>query len=294
MEFPRSGMLAPLGLLGVYLLSFLLPVIFALKAANFYLARQTTSETIIDVFAHSLRIGAQGSYRRVSHNPALNPEPGADFLMAGWFKLNRFPERGQRVLLFSKFDVQSESREGFGVGISRDLDQLRPVVYWRDSKGKGGWYPFSEIEIPPQAWILVALSFRNDRYLGLHAATLVPGEKPKMQLLGGYDLNEGIMPVNTADLVSGASGQNAFRGEVGPAFVFSGSGLSDDFRTLLKDITRNPGEIPAGVRDDALKLALADSISHEDQGPLKVAVEFVGAQRRKERRARATGEVSAG
>jgi hypothetical protein len=89
----------------------------------------------------------------------------------------------------------------------------------------------------------MAVSFRQNRFLGVHMAPLKP-ELP-IEALGGYDF-DGIRPSNESELVVGAFGGSKFKGRLGPFGVIQKAGLSEEISALLERLRASPGAVPAG------------------------------------------------
>jgi hypothetical protein len=133
------------------------------------------------------------------------------------------------------------------------------MVYWRDEHGHGDWYSFAPLQMSQRSWMMVAVSFRESRYLGVHAADLSPGAP--VQLLGGYDLEDGGLPTNAADLVVGALGSSPFRGRIGPVGVISKAGLSNELVDLLQEI-RVARDCAPPAEAASVRLFISGAIDH--------------------------------
>lgn len=269
-----------LGLL--FLLSFSLPVVFAVKAAGFFLRGDGDDSDGEDRFPDAQTISLPGTFLRVRPSTGLDPVADKDFLFVGWFKLKKLPEVGQKVVVFTKNDQDGKKQGGYSIAISRDADAFRPVVYWKDSRGNGGIYPFASMSILSRKWFMLALSFREKRFLGVHGALLDGVQKPKVKLLGGYEVEDGILPTNGGDLQIGAMNQNVFRGQIGPFGIFMKQGMSDQLPAILDNFIKSPEDTDRRFTSNEIVLWSPGSL--EDRGPERRTIELVGVAKSPKRK----------
>ena len=249
-------------LTGLFAASFMLPVLFLLFEDK--LGVWSDGQLQGDgqaLFSNPFRVKGPGVFFRVRDHQGLDPLSGRDFLLLGWFNLKRLPQPGKRIVLLSKYEDHSLTPKGYALGLLRDADACRPVVYWNDRGGKGGWYVFSQMDILPRTWFMLALSFRRDRYLGLHSALyLDDAESPRIQLLGGYDLESAVIPESNAQLVMGSFRTSSLRGMIGTIGIFESENLSEDLDSILFSAAANPGEIPDTFDEQQVKFWSVDGV----------------------------------
>lgn len=201
---------------------------------------------------------------------SFDPSPGRDLLIGVWFALPRQVKNGERMPLFSKISREEGEPHGYALSLVGEPEGTRVQAFWKTAEGVGRWFSFAELKIIPGAWNLLVLSFREGRYLGVHSSFKLPGvEKPEISLLGGYDLASldraaAELPAEGADrrylatslgeLTLGSSGKSRFRGIVGGVILVKARDLTGSIRDLLKELTRNPLEFPASIRDQECKL----------------------------------------
>ena len=231
------------GLLGLFIVSFSLPFLLAGGIGDYLTPLHQSEDSVDQVFPEATVVSGPQSYLNVNAGELLDPPSDKDFLVGGWFKLRTAPRPGERMVFFSKIDEQT--RSGYAVGLARDNDSMRPIVYWRDTQGRGGWRNFPEYAVPARTWFLLGLSFYGGRYLGLHMVTLAEDAKPQVKLIGGYDLGEGAYLKSTAPLLIGASGNSAFRGKIGPVAVFNARDLKQDLSSILDELSIAPRQVPS-------------------------------------------------
>jgi len=258
----------------LFLLSFSLPVLYGVSSTGLLatlLPDEPREVPRDEVFPTSRAINASDGEIRVKHAPTLDPAGGAALIIASWFKVKRLPERGGRMILLAKFDSAHRHRPGYALSLSEDGGRYRPGIYWRDGAGTGKWFSFSEFAITPREWFMLALTFHDDRFLGLHGSVPVPGQKAQVVLLGGYDLGAVDIPSSGADLVVAPVSGHRFTGRVGPIGLFSGIDLSERYRPILKSLAREPLEIPDQLDDEEVHLWIVDGAV--DRSPLAQQVE---------------------
>jgi hypothetical protein len=189
------------------------------------------------------------------------------FLLTAWIKLRSELIDGDRAAIISKFDPNTLSKPGYAVALVGGPDGVRPQVYWQDENGKGKWLSFAATQMQPKEWYLLALSFRDGRYLGLHIRPLK--ESGKVEILGGYDLYGHTIPSPKADLLVGAFGSSKFRGRVGPIGVFSGKEMFSDIPKILKTMAAAPTQVAHQIDTDEVVLWASPKV---DRGPKQLAI----------------------
>jgi len=204
-----------------------------------------------------------GRYIEIGHSPQLNPQSGKDFLFMFWVKLKDFPQEGDRLILASKYSGSPPNVIGYAVGLRRDENVLRPIVFWGPERGVGRWYDFPEITIIPEAWNMFALSFHKNKFLGLQRTQEISGLASEPQVLGGYELQQGVGDFSEAPLLLGASPNRAFKGFIGPLSIVSKRNLNENYKELLTHFTKKPLEPQSIVNDKHVRLfVLSDLIDY--------------------------------
>jgi hypothetical protein len=219
-----------------------------------------------EAFAQAVSVTGVGTVLRVDNAQTLNPSTG-DFLLFAWFKLKNPLQDGDRAPFLGKYDENSKSKAGYALALVGGADGVRPHVFWQNEAGQGRWYAFASTQIKAQEWYLFAVTFRAQRYLGVHVAEFGPKVSP--EVLGGYDLEGQVLPSSSAPLEIGAAGTSKFRGRVGPFGVLHGLDVARDAGKIIKEIARNPESIPELV--DPSQIAIWANPRH-DLGPAQLDV----------------------
>lgn len=246
-------------LAALFTLSFILPLAFGLRMISGWFPSEAAQVEESDpVFPENITVQSQGAFLRISESPVLSPQPDKDYILAAWFNLKRVPQAGEDMSLISKVDHSHPFKPGFSLALSRHGSLVRPVIYWKDSQGKGGWYNFSEVRIVPRTWFSFVISVYGADRIGLHMVTIEEGQKPKRDLLGGFQLSVPVYPVTKEPLYVGSLQSGSFRGKIGPISVFSGKNLHKDFKDILKEISRDPLSIPSDIKPTEVMLWCPD------------------------------------
>lgn len=262
-------------LVALFFISFSLPLVLTFKFGGSF-GSSTAPGDSDTFFPGYTAIQVPGQHLEVSHSDDLNPMRGSDFIVSAWFKLSRLPQVKEKILLLGKNDANDDPHAGFVLGLSRDSDTIRPIVYWGDSTHRK-WYSFSDISIAAQSWFMLALSFQDDKYLGLHIA--MPGEsKTEVKLLGGYEVEDGVVPDSPGAFMIGSWGEGRFRGRIGPFGIFSKPGIGEGLKDVLKSLARRPLEVPDTLSAKHVKLWVPDGL--EDRSGLKRSLQMIGARKR--------------
>lgn len=217
-------------------------------------------------FGDAVAITRSGPALSVAHHALLNPTE-KDFMLFAWFKLRTEIDPKERSAFLGKYDSRDDNPDGYALALVGGTDGVRPHVYWQNSSGKGRWFAFASTRIEPGQWYLMGVTFRAQRYLGVHIAQHGPDAKP--EVLGGYDLDGGIIPSSQAKLSIGAFKKSRFRGHIGPFGVFQDIDVTKDAARIMKKIARDPSFESEAV--DASQIALwADPMV--DRGPLHLSI----------------------
>lgn len=264
----------------LFAVSFALPLIFAIKVGSLlYSDRESTDEHSrgSNFLSRSPLVSQPNSFLKINASRSLLPQEGKDFIFLLWVRPKKLPAPGERVVIMSKVDNESASRSGYALALQRETTGVKPFFYWRDRKGDGTWLSFSEIELVPRAWLMLALSFREARYLGMHGAVVVEQLKPELKLLGGYELEKRIFPSSESNLLVGSHGNGIFRGEIGPIGIFSADSFTDRLESLFNSALVKPEEVPADLSSEEVMLWTIDG--KNDSSNIGNTVEFIKPKR---------------
>jgi hypothetical protein len=240
LQIPPRALLV---LLLSFSLSFLVVIVAGLSAHKFQLGVRFSKilPASVDPIPDAITVNQSGVVVHVPHVDAINPDANVDWLLLNWIKLKKGILPDERVVLSAKYDPSSKVRPGFSVALRGGIDGVRPMVYWQNEEGDGRWFTFSPIQLQSREWYLLGVSFRRGT-LGMH---VVSSASPKSILpLGGYDVGEGVLPINSSELIVGSFANGRFRGKLGPFGIVKGEKLTKILPELLKQAARNPGTIP--------------------------------------------------
>lgn len=223
-----------------------------------------------EVFHESFRMRPRNLYYSVQDGGLLNPKEGEDSLLVVWFKLHRMPRLGRRTILVSKFDVDHPRRPGYAIALFRDANGIRPTIFWQASKQRGRWISFAEMEFLTQHWIMLALSFHENEYLGLHGAIILDQKRPEVQLLGGHQLRALTIPDAKSDFMVGALSDRQFRGQIGAVMVVQRKKLAEELLSIVADIVRAPTVLPAAISKQDLTFWSLDGATDLSKNKLAI------------------------
>lgn len=256
------------GFLGAFALAWLVvvAVYFSVKSGAPSTASLPAGEQVAGPFASTIKITTTGPAVKVKHNDALNPA-GSDFMLFVWFKSDTVIGADDRSAVVGKYDARERFPEGYGIALVGGAEGVRPQVYWHNKGTRGRWYVFASTHIEPQQWYLLAVTFRSQRYLGVHIAPMSP--TASSEVLGGYDLEGSVIPAADVDLLVGALGTSTFRGEIGPFGVLRSIDISKDVPKIMKRMAREPS-LGADVVDSSQVALWANPFV--DRGPLNMNI----------------------
>ena len=269
--FERRGVFFA-ALIGLFVVSFAIPMLFVFKIGGIWSNGQNVEEEVQkdQFFPEASNISAPNSYLSIASSPLIEPTTTEDFLITVWIKLRKLPLAGERLLILAKQDPESASRRGYALALARESDSIRPEVYWRDDNNNGTWFRFADATIVSKAWMMFAISFREQKYLGLHMGTRLENLEPELTLLGGYELENFILPKSSSPLLLGAFNNGKFRGNLGAVGVFARPNLSKDLNDLLQTHLQEPKEITNYFKDEEVKVFLADGKNDASSNKLEV------------------------
>jgi hypothetical protein len=215
------------------------------------LAGKPVTADQIETFTNAVEFRGRPAFVRVVAAEDLNPLPGKDFLIGLWIKPHSLPASPQTVPVLSRYSPEVLSKPGYSLSLSRDGDSMRVTVYWRASSGRGQVFVFSDIPLVPHAWTLLALSFHDQRYLGLHTVSKLPDGTSIVRLAGGYRVGERVSPDSSADLLAGS--YRGYQGAIGGLFVIQSKDLTQHLNRTLKNIGRSPRVFPENLSDNTIR-----------------------------------------
>ena len=240
-------------------------IFFSLKSGD--VSPNVPSAPVSDsAFADAIALTRSGTVLSVAHHQLLNPTD-SDFMLFVWFKLKSAIDLQERSAFLGKYDQRGGEPEGYALALVGGADGVRPHVYWQNSNGRGRWFAFASTTIEPGKWYVMGVTFRAQRYLGVHIASYGPEANP--EVLGGYDLDGSIIPASNAKLSIGAFKRSKFRGHVGPFGVFRNIDISKDATRILKSVARDPSFDAEPVDPSQVALWADPSV---DRGPLHLPI----------------------
>jgi len=245
----------PGGLFLLFMICFILPVALAVRyGTSLYYppAPETDAEEQDEFFPEAVLIQRDGAHLRVPSAPVLEPGVAEDFLLIGWFKLRKLPEAGKRMYLLAKFDSANASSAGYALALIADDKEIHPAVYWKNRAGQGGWNTFSKMELVPREWFMVAISYYDQKKLGVHVGRAWLPEEKRLQLGGGFEFEKPISPQSKSALVVGSIYGEAFRGKIGPFMLAHVKNLGQNLEDVLQAVVTSPRELPHQLDQSSL------------------------------------------
>jgi hypothetical protein len=259
-----------LALLAIF--AFAAPVGFALLVSPFLFEEAFTKEQIAvrpsDLIGANSSVVYQEDIDKPEHGSArwharidgaseLDPHQEDLFLVSFLVRFEELPSEKLRHNIIEKYETSTRPYAGWAVGVQRINDRVRPQVYWRDSKGQGGWFTFESVELVPKQWYCITLVARDSEYLSLYSQRMFIKKEPKadvgVKFLGGHSLKEISTPKTRANVSLGVVRSNgkSFQGDFGYVVIARPNNLPEDIDSLLEYLAGGA----ARIRD---KLGSAD------------------------------------
>ncbi len=256
----RSNLLSKSNLLliALFLIIFAVPVLLLgpLLSSRF-LESEPYQEDIFGgrLVGDPIEISDHGTFIKVNNAQDLAPPQNGDFLIVSWFNLRSLPSKEGRMFLLSHLNEGGPSKKGYGLALSRaSREWMRPEVYLSFDGKTGGWYRFSDIRFLPGQWLMFAMAYYEGKYLGAFVGTYDDRGKVNIQKAGGYELDITWKPYKRSALKVGALKGGLFRGQIGPVGVFNLTNLKESLNSILKDLMRDPIELPSQFNDENVLL----------------------------------------
>ena len=248
-------------LIAGFLLAFSIPLFFTkvISHANKTAPKMRAKASRSLIVSYRSILGLNKKVKITSTN-SLSPKKNEDFLLTTWVKLGRKLQDSEQLVFLGKYNKDAKVKSGYALALRKRGEDIHPLVYWNDDSNKGRWYSFSNIKGIERSWVMFGLSFTDNKYLGLHAV-INDGDNSKdnrIELLGGYELSEDILPKNNEKLLLGSIGDSYFKGRFGSLGIFSGAGLNGDLNELLLKLAANPEQTPEFEQNIEIKLWSSD------------------------------------
>lgn len=261
----------------LFVASFSVPMLWGLHHVGFFYKSGESASPRIELVPVATSFNGRGTYLRVSNSPVLNPNAGHDFFFVVWMSLRRYPDPGERLIVFSKYDGAPRPLNGYGFALQDASEGVRPSVFWGDGGNDARWFDFSDIAQPLKSWTVFIIGLHDDRYLSLHGGVEQDGRVRGLQLLGGYDLGRVTLPTSQVSLVLGSAVERNFRGSIGPFGIFSGAKLSESFEEWVASALERVDQFEKAVPERTVKLWVP--AGREDISRNRLTVELVTPDR---------------
>lgn len=230
------------------------------------------------------------SYAVISSDPHLDPESGKTFLISVSFRFDALPPVGTRLKIVSKYDSSTMPYPGWAIGIARQVASTRPVIYWRDTQGKGDWFYFDDLIITPGARYVLTVVVNPGKSLALFGghAPIGVGDEPasesqsgsesapsdSLRFLGAYEAPSADAPVTKANLYFGARGahKSFFDGDVSSILMASGFTYPKKRPAALKLFSLTPDALRSHLQEN--EIALYVSGKGKDESPYSRTITY--------------------
>lgn len=245
--------------IAAFLACFIIPILIFVRSSD------QAVESNVGIIPGYISIRSQGHFVELSSDREIGPIAGEDYFVLSWFRFSSFPPSTERLIVYSAIDNNNENRPGYSLALVAEEHSFRPIVYWKNENGEGQSVQFGELTLPEGAWCAFGLSFRKNKFLGLHVAIRPAQGSAEVRLLGGYEL-KGVIPKVASPIRVGAYGENKFRGAIGPFGIFSGQKLSGNLKAIMKAVAEEPNELPSFFNKSAVKLWVANAGNELQEG----------------------------
>lgn len=236
----------------------------------------TDSKKRDSIFADSVRINHSGRFLRVAHKPELLPAQKQEYLLLFWVNLKSLPAIGERLVLLSKYSGAPPKISGYALGLDRDSNTTRPVLFWGDGTSSGRWYDFPEVSIVPNEWNLFVLHVHKDRFVGMYSARVSDSGISIVKFLGGHEINlKNPLSLGSAELVFGSPPGRDFRGKLGPLAIINPLSLGiDNIGPALEKYVKSPSDFSMLGSDSEIQLLIKNGRNDSSKNKHEVIVNY--------------------
>lgn len=219
-----------------------------------------------------------GFFASVSSDREIDPSGGKAFLLSVMVRIDQLPNSDARQKIVSKFN-DTQPLVGWALAVRRYGQAIRPEFYYRGNDGKGGWYPFEQVQIDTSAWYNISLIINPGQWMVMFWEPARPGAEnvlgdwqggdrqavidavlsergiKTVTFLGGHELGNIAPPETAADLQFGAKrAKGIFDGEVAALLVAHLDGLPGNRGELRDLITGGAPGIERRLNPQAISL----------------------------------------
>lgn len=206
---------------------------------------------------------------QVAAHDSFNVSAERDFMLFGWVYLVNLPEKGERLMLVSKYREGPGKKPGYAVSVVREGEGARFQIYWQDNQDRGEWYTFPMSELPRRRWLMYLLRFQEGKILALHTLTDYGNGKRDYKLQGAHQFESAVVPANDSPVLFGGR-LFPLPGAYGPFGIFQGDRLGERFDAIARELRTDPLEIPESLKQDEISLWV--DLDRKDHSRFKHAV----------------------
>jgi len=230
----------------------------------------------------SLQPILQGRYAKIASSEAFELKKGQTFLISFAFRLSSLPPIGHRQKIISKFLGSKSPYSGWAIAIHHLRTSMRPEVYWRGRKGRGGWLSFEKVFLQPERWYAITLFVQAGEFMSLYLEDLArvsdellsPSASPaafpleasqgrsesRVVFLGGHDIRNIGTPNTSAPLYIGSpkTGASAFQGEIAHLLIGYPKEFSTSIGELRKTLRGGPVQIVSQLESGEVSLLVRE------------------------------------
>ena len=210
-------------------------------------------------FAYTFRVRKGGDFLTLAHDAALEPIQSKDFGLFVWIRPRESLREGDNAIFIAKLKTEPYYVTGYSFGFARRAQVDRPALFWSDAGGKGGKLLFSDITVPPQRWMLLAVGVFEAKTVTVHSAVMGADDEIHEVFHGSHVFSEEILAsAENEPLILGALKSGGFRGSLGPFGIIRGPHLQERWERIRQELLDSPLEPPTVISPDELSLFVPD------------------------------------
>lgn len=260
-------------ILPIVLGTFLAPYIFTdgvSKSIANASARKTSEKnlSLTNEVAEEAIHNNQSFYAKVKSDELINPTPDKFYILSTVVRFDKLPDAEKHENLIAKYEAKTFPYQGIALAVHRYKTSIRPAVYWKDEKGKGGWFTFNDVNFTKKSYYALTLIAKEGDFVQLYVEELNnlankelftaktnTTENKDGLFKGAYSIAGIQSPSNTSSLNFGTYKED-FSAFVSNLLIAKKSKLSLD--SLEKFIKGGPEAIASTLSQDEISLWIKD------------------------------------
>lgn len=274
-------------------LAFVLPIVFAvsISSALFKEGREVSAsrdkiaaEVLADSQGQGLsknthQLGAEGDLSQekgdillysIENSNLLDPSDDRFFILSLKIIFKELPPIGSRQKIVSKYETLKRPYAGWALALNRQSTSTRPSFYFKDSKGKGGWFAFEAQDFEVGKPYRISVFAKPGEFIEMYLSET--DEVENSLKLGAFSLSEISSPKTSSNLIFGGttSREDTFNGDVLDLILAKTE--SEESFSSFKTLSVEHQSVSSEIESENIKLFLSSEKKDLSENTFKVSL----------------------